>query len=89
MSGEKATRRKESIRIELEHQMSLDENGLTEEDQYLLELNLDNLDHSTGEDQAIWLLLLKAARKAQQQQLRENRGNKATRTSNDQGVKEK
>eukprot|EP00956_Cyclotella_meneghiniana_P030106 scaffold74950_cov70-Cyclotella_meneghiniana.AAC.2 len=89
VSGEKATRRKESIRIELEHQMSLDENGLTEEDQYLLELNLDDLDHSTGEDQAIWLLLLKAARKAQQQQLRENRGNKATRTSNDQGVKEK
>ena len=71
--------------------MSLDENGLTEEDQYLLELNLDDLDHSTGEDQAIWLLMLKlkAARKAQQQQLRENRDNKATRTSNDQGVKEK
>ena len=84
MSGEKATRRKESIRIELEHQMSLDENGLTEEDQYLLELNLDNLDHSTGEDQAIWLLLLKAARKAQQQQLRKNRGKRQYSNQNQQ-----
>ena len=71
-------RRKESIRteLELEYQMSLGENGLTEEDRYLLELNLDDLDHSTGEDQAIWLLLLKAARKARQ--LRENRRHSTT-----------
>eukprot|EP00956_Cyclotella_meneghiniana_P039287 scaffold168688_cov23-Cyclotella_meneghiniana.AAC.1 len=55
--------------------MSLGENGLAEEDRYLLELNLDDLDHSTGEDQAIWLLSLKAARKARQ--LRENRRNTA------------
>ena len=75
VSGEKAMRRKESIRAELEYQMSLGENGLAEEDQYLLELNLDDLDHSTGEDQAIWLLSLKAARKARQ--LGENRDNTA------------
>eukprot|EP00956_Cyclotella_meneghiniana_P034903 scaffold109278_cov96-Cyclotella_meneghiniana.AAC.1 len=68
-------RRKESIWAELEYQMSLGENGLAEEDQYLLELNLDDLDHSTGEDQAIWLLSLKAARKVRQ--LGENRDNTA------------
>lgn len=55
ITGEKAMQRKESIRRELEYQMSLGENGVAEEDQYLLELNLDDLDHSTGEDQAIWL----------------------------------
>ena len=73
ISGEKARDRKESIRKELEHQMAVGEDGLAEEDHYLLDINLDDLDHSTGEDQAIWLLALKAARKAQQ--LRESRAN--------------
>ena len=71
--------RKETVRRELEYQMSLGEgeSGVAEEDQYLLllELDLDDLDHSTGEDQAIWLLELKAARKAEQ--LRVNRNNAA------------
>eukprot|EP00956_Cyclotella_meneghiniana_P025850 scaffold54757_cov60-Cyclotella_meneghiniana.AAC.2 len=31
---------------------------------YLLDINLDDLDDSSGEDQAIWLLALKAAREA-------------------------
>eukprot|EP00956_Cyclotella_meneghiniana_P013695 scaffold19953_cov37-Cyclotella_meneghiniana.AAC.4 len=75
VSGEQAVHWKETIRAELEYQMSLGENGLAEEDRYLLEHNLDDLDHSTGEDQAIWLLALKAARKARQ--LRENRRNTA------------
>ena len=56
--------RKESIRNKLEYQMSVGEAGLAEEDQCLLDIDLDDLDHSTGEDQAIWLLALKAARKA-------------------------
>lgn len=46
--------------------MEIGEEGLAEEDQYLLDINLDDLDHSTWEDQAIWLLALKAATKAQQ-----------------------
>ena len=73
ISGEKARNRKESIRKELEHQMEVGEDGLAKEDHYLLDINLDDLDHSMGEDQAIWLLALKAARKAQQ--LRESRAN--------------
>ena len=73
ISGEKAMSRKESIRNELEYQMSVGEAGLAEEDQYLLDIDLDDLDHSTGEEQAIWLLALKAARKAQE--IRENRAN--------------
>ena len=39
----------------------------------MLNIDLDDLDHSTGEEQAIWLLALKAARKAQQ--IREERAN--------------
>ena len=66
ISGEKAMSRKESIWNELEYQMSVGEAGLAEEDQYLLDVDLDKLDDSTGEDQAIWLLALKAARKMQQ-----------------------
>eukprot|EP00956_Cyclotella_meneghiniana_P026063 scaffold55552_cov75-Cyclotella_meneghiniana.AAC.2 len=73
ISGEKARNRKESIRKELEHQMEVGEDGLAKEDHYLLDINLDDLDHSMGEDQAIWLLALKAARKAQQ--LRESQAN--------------
>ena len=40
--------------------------GLAEEDEYLLEINLDDLDNSTGEDQIYWLMALKTARKAWQ-----------------------
>ena len=40
------------------------EEGLAKEDEYLLDINLDDLDDSSGEDQAIWLLALKAAREA-------------------------
>ena len=66
VAGENAMARKEEIRKELEYQLSLGEDGLAEEDQYLLEINLDELDHSTGEDQAIWLVALQAARRGQQ-----------------------
>ena len=73
VSGEKAMNKKEAIRKELEVQMMLDEEGLVEEDQYLLRIKLDELDHSTGEEQAIWLMALRAARKAQK--IREDRSN--------------
>ena len=51
VSGEKAMNRKESLWKEVKSQLKLGEEGLAEEDQYLLEINLDNLDHSTGEEQ--------------------------------------
>ena len=66
IAGENATTRKEEIRKELEYQMSLGEEGLAVEDHYLLEINLDELNNSTGEDQAIWLIALKAARRGRQ-----------------------
>ena len=65
-AGDLVTRRKEEIRAALEEQMDLGEEGLAEEDRFLLEINLDELDNSTGEDQTYWLLALRAARDARQ-----------------------
>ena len=47
-AGELVMRRKEEIRVALEEQMELGEEGLAEEDRYLLDINLDDLDNSTG-----------------------------------------
>lgn len=66
INGEKAMQRKESLRKELESQIALGGDGLEEEDQYLLEINLGDLDNSTGEDQTYWLMALQTARTAKQ-----------------------
>ena len=68
-AGDLVTRRKEEIRDALEEQMDLGEEGLAEEDRFLLEINLDDLDTSSGEDQTYWLLALEAARVARQLRL--------------------
>ena len=64
VSGQNAWNRKESLRRELEYQIALGGDGLAEEDQYLLEINLDDLNLSSGEDQVYWLLAFKTARRA-------------------------
>jgi hypothetical protein len=64
VSGDLVTRRKEEIRRHLEEQITLGGEGLAEEDQYLLEINLDDLETSSGEEQKYWLLALRAARAA-------------------------
>lgn len=63
-SGALASKRKEEIRWALEDQLELGEEGLDEDDRFLLEINLEDLDTSSGEDQAYWLLALEAARDA-------------------------
>ena len=64
----------------LEHQIALGEDGLAEEDQYLLEINLDDLKLSTGEDQVYWLLAFKTARKAWE--IRQARANETSEGGN-------
>lgn len=66
MAGELATKHKEEIRRALEDQLELGEEGLEEDDKFLLGINLDELDTLLGEDQAYWLLALEAARKGQE-----------------------
>ena len=56
------TKCKEEIRKALEDQLERGEEGLDKEDKFLLEINLDDLGTSSGEDQTYWLLALEAAR---------------------------
>ena len=63
-AGELVSKCKEEIRKALEDQLEIGEEGLEEEDQFLLEINLEDLDTSSGEDQTYWLLALEAAREA-------------------------
>ena len=71
LTGDLITRRKEDIRQELLDHIELGWEGLGEEDKYLLEINLEELDTSSGEDQTYWLLSLRSARVAFQ--IRESR----------------
>ena len=58
ITGDIATRRKEDIRQELLDRIEIGGAGLAEEDMYLLEINLDELETSSGEEQTYWLLAL-------------------------------
>ena len=71
-AGDLATRRKEEIRRELEEQLALGGEGLDEDDMFLLEINLDDLDSSTREDQEYWLLALQAAPEARHLRMQQN-----------------
>ena len=65
VSGEAATkRRKEEIQIEIEKQQELGEDGLLEGGQYLMEVNLEDLETTSGEREEYWLLTIRSARQA-------------------------
>ena len=64
MAGELVTKRKEELQMEIERQREMGEGGLLPEDKFLVEVNLSSLKHSSGEQQAYWLLAIKIARKA-------------------------
>jgi len=63
-SGILATQKKEELTMEIEKQQDLGKNGLLEEDQFLAEVNLEDLATTSGERQEYWLLAIRAARKA-------------------------
>jgi hypothetical protein len=63
-AGTQATLRKEAIQWEIEEQMDLGGAGLLEEDQWMLEVNLRDLETTGGEKEEYWLLAIKAARTA-------------------------
>ena len=66
INGRLAITRKEDIAAQVEDQLLQGGSDLLEEDAYLLEINLGDLQSSTGEQQEYWLLALKAARVASQ-----------------------
>jgi hypothetical protein len=56
-----ATLQKEELQKEIEAQQKMGYGGLLEEDQYLAEVNLENLETSSGEQQEYWLVAIGAA----------------------------
>ena len=64
VSGAIALQQKEEIQHEIEKQQDLGEEGLTAEDHYLMEVNLEDLETTSGEKQEYWLLAIRAAREA-------------------------
>ncbi len=51
VSGTIATARKEELQREIERQLELGDVGLLEEDKYLVKVNLEGLEYSSGERQ--------------------------------------
>ena len=62
VSGLKAVERKEELQKAIEEEIEVGGAGLDEQDRYLLEINLEDLETSSGEDQYYWLLAIRAAR---------------------------
>ncbi len=50
--------------MEIEHQRELGDAGLLEEDKYLAENNLGDIENTSGERLHYWLLAIKTAQKA-------------------------
>ena len=63
-TGLLATRRKEDLQKAIEDQLELGGEGLEDEDKWLLEINLEDLETTSGETQEYWLLAILAARAA-------------------------
>jgi len=62
--GVLAAKRKEELQKEMETQLHLDRGDLEEKDQYLLEINLEDVETTSDETQEYWLLAISAAREA-------------------------
>jgi len=61
-SGMLASKEKEHLLREIEKQMELGGEGLAEHDKWMLEVNLGEMDISTGEKESYWLLAIRTAR---------------------------
>ncbi len=64
ITGTLATQRKEELQMEIERQQELGTEGLLEEDCYLAECNLGDLETTSGIKETYWLLAIQAAREA-------------------------
>jgi hypothetical protein len=64
VAGTRATLKKEEIQWDIEEQMKLGSTGLLEEDQWMMEVNLGDMESSSGESEEYWLLAIRAAREA-------------------------
>ena len=77
VTGTLVTERKEELRDAILDQLYMGEEGMAEEDKYLLEINLDDLETTSGTKQHYWLLAIRAARIWQELQAEEEEGSVA------------
>ena len=77
VTGTLVTERKEELRDAILDQLYMGEEGMAEEDKYLLEINLDDLETTSGTKQHYWLLAIRAARRWQELQAEEEEGSVA------------
>ncbi len=59
--GTQATLQKEELQKEIEAQQEMGYHGLLDEDLYLVEVNLEDLESTSGEQQEYWLVAIHAA----------------------------
>jgi hypothetical protein len=64
ISGIQATQQKEELQMAIEAQQDMGWEGLLEKDQYLVEVNLEGLEHISSERQEYWLVAIQAAQEA-------------------------
>ena len=61
VGGLEAVKQKQELQRKIERQVELGGEGLDEQDKHLLEINLEDLEHSSGEDHYYWLLAIQSA----------------------------
>ena len=77
VSGWKAAEGKKELHREIERQIEMGGEGLEDQDRYLFDINLDDLETSSGEDQYYWLVAICAAR--EDRELKEQQANTSSR----------
>ena len=77
--------RKEDLQRQIEEEMDKGWDDLLEEDQYLAEINLEDLENTNGERQEYWLVAIRAARTASRLRGRRQPGQQAATTTNGDG----
>ena len=86
VGGLKAVKRKQELQAEIERQVELGGDGLDEQDKYLLEINLEDLERSSGEDHYYWLLAIQAAREDRVLKVREEQSRRENRRARERHV---
>jgi hypothetical protein len=64
VSGTQATQCKKELQMAIKAQQDIGQEDLLEEDQYLVEVNKEDLEHTSSERQEYWLVAIQAAREA-------------------------
>ena len=81
-----AIERKQELQVEIERQIDLGGEGLDDQDKYLLKINLEDLERSSGEDHYYWLLAIQAASEDRVLKVREEQSRRENRSVRERHV---